>query len=260
MIEVSGRVVPCGQCMPCRINKQRFWTGRILLEAAHCPCTSSFLTLTYEKEPEGRNLVQDHTYDYYNLIRTKSGIGAVRFFTVGEYGDKTGRPHYHMALFNVPPENFQKQLTEAWPHGFVQVGTLEQASAAYISKYCTKKMTAIDDLRLDGRSPEFARMSKRPPLGAAGITHIGRMLETRAGHNAIAQAQDVPSSFRIMGKSYPIGIYWRNKLREDLGITNPPVNSIWDMDYEAFTREQEKANKVSIKLWQNKGKRTGRVL
>ncbi len=50
---INSILRPCGQCQNCRINKQREWTGRILLEAQMYPI-SSFVTLTYADEHETR--------------------------------------------------------------------------------------------------------------------------------------------------------------------------------------------------------------
>lgn len=259
MISVSGRMVPCGQCMPCRINHKRMWAGRLMLEQAHCSTTSSFLTLTYETEPEGRNLSFSDANGFLDRLRHRSGIGAVRYFIVGEYGDKTQRPHYHAAIFNVPPEDYEKVFQDTWGLGHVHTGILERASANYLTGYCTKKLTRKDDSRLDGRVPEFARMSRRPPLGAAGMNHIRSLLQTRAGCTALAKYQDVPNSFRIMGKEYPMGRYWLNWMRNEMGITNPPVNSEWRLDYEEFTAKQEQAQKVAVKLWARKDKKVRRL-
>lgn len=261
MINTAGRMVPCGQCMPCRINKKRFWTGRLLLEQLHTPNSSSFVTLTYEKEPEGRNLVPNDLQNYLQRLRQKTGIGQIRFFAVGEYGENLGRPHYHAAIFGVDPGSFEKQLIDTWyslegdvkvPLGYVHLGDLNEKTMRYIVGYTTKKLTTPGDSRLDGRNPEFARMSKNPPLGAAGVIHIRSLLQTKAGCTALAQNEDVPSSYRVFGKEYPLGKYWRDWLRKELGITNPPVNSDWQIDYEEFTRAQEKANKIAVKLWRRK--------
>ena len=260
MISVSGRVVPCGQCMACRINHKRLIMGRIVLEQAHTPTPSSFVTLTYEKEPEGGTLVPADLMGYLDRIRHRSGIGHVRYMAVGEYGDDTWRPHYHVILFGVPYWGFDKHIRECWKDGFVKTADLNYSRAAYIAAYCTKKMTSKEDSRLDGREPEFSRMSRNPPLGAAGINHIERLLQTKAGCTALGMHEDIPSTFRIQGKEFPLGRYWRNKLRERFGITNPPVNSEWQLDYEQFTKEQERAEKISIRLWRQKGKNFSRTL
>ena len=254
MISVSGRMVPCGQCMPCRINHKRLWAGRLMLELAHTPTESTFLTMTYENEPEGRNLLADDANGFIDRLRHRSGIGHVRYFIVGEYGDNTGRPHYHAAIFGVPPHEYEEVFTETWGLGITHAGLLERASANYLTGYCTKKLTRKGDERLDGRNPEFARMSRRPPLGAAGMNHIRSLLHTKNGCTALATYGDVPSSFRIMGKEYPMGRYWRNWLREEMGISEPPINAEWELDYEAFTKKQQQAEKVAIKLWARKEK------
>ena len=236
-----------------------------MLEQLHTPTDSAFVTLTYADEniPEGGSLDPADLVTYLNRIRG-SGIGKVRFFAVGEYGDKTWRPHYHLALFGVPPEQFEKQISQAWLKdpkkdketlkGFVQIGELNRASMRYVCGYTTKKMTIKDDSRLKGRHPEFSRMSKRPPLGAAGVRHLYDLLHTKSGCTALAMKQDAPSSFRIGNANYPIGPYWKNWLRKELGITNPPVETDWDIDLEAFEREQAKARKVATKLWRQKSK------
>lgn len=263
MIEANGRMVPCGQCMPCRINLKRMWTGRILLEQAHTPNDSSFVTLTYDEDnlPDNRTLVKKDAQMFMDRLRKRTGVGRVRYFLVGEYGDKTWRPHYHVALFGVPPDPYEDLIQECWKVGYIHIGLVEKRSAAYVANYCTKKMTKGDDSRLRGREPEFALMSKNPPLGAAGVRHIFDLLHTKAGCAALKEYQDVPNSFRVFGKEYPLGQYWVAYLRQELGVTNPPVNSTWNLDYETFTRKQEQAEKVAIKLWARKGKlKSGRGL
>lgn len=233
---------------------KRLWTGRILLEQAHTSTESTFATLTYDPDhlPDNGSLVKKDAQRFMDRLRKRTGIGHVRYFLVGEYGDKTWRPHYHAALFAVPPEQFQDLIQDCWPFGYIHCGLIEKRSAAYVANYCTKKMTKGDDSRLRGREPEFSLMSKNPPLGAAGVRHIVDLLHTKAGSAALKEYQDVPNSFRVMGKEYPLGQYWMAWLRQEMGITNPPVNSTWNLDYEAFTRKQEQAEKVAVKLWARK--------
>lgn len=232
------------------------WTGRIILESAHTPLTSSFVTLTYNEEyvPKDGSLVPGDLDTFINRLRNRSGIGYTRYFSVGEYGDISGRPHFHLALFGIPP-SYSGIFESCWHKdgeqiGYIHTGEITKDSAAYIAGYATKRLTNKDDPRLNGRYPEFARQSRRPPIGATGIRHIENMMYTRAGAYALAHHGDVPASFNIAGNNYPIGRYWRNWLRQRLNITNPPVNSSWELDYETFTKEREKSEKVATKLWQ----------
>ena len=52
--QVNGNLFPCGQCMPCLINKGRKWTARILLEEREnyerFQVPADFYTLTYAPE------------------------------------------------------------------------------------------------------------------------------------------------------------------------------------------------------------------
>ncbi|KAA6326489.1 hypothetical protein EZS27_024414, partial [termite gut metagenome] len=57
-------------------------------------------------------------------------------FLVSEYGTKSGRPHYHMLLFNFPQDyDISRALAYAWPHGFFSVGEVTPASIHYTTKY-----------------------------------------------------------------------------------------------------------------------------
>lgn len=240
----------------------------MLLEASHQPNTSSFVTLTYNDDhlPEDKGLKPLEAMGFINRLRQRSGIGHVRYFLVGEYGDKTQRPHYHGALFNVPPAQFEDRIVDCWkkdgdPLGFVQVGEITRESAQYIAGYTTKKMTAKEDPRLEGRPPEFARMSKFPPLGAQGVRAIrDHLLSTKIGAKALQAKGDVPSSFRCFGKTYPLGEYWVNWLRQECGITEPEYERAWELDYEQTIKELEVAKGISHKLWQTNNRYSRRRL
>lgn len=176
---------------------------------------SSFVTLTYDGGSvpadgsvsvlEGQNFLRrlDRYYDQN-----------VRYFLIGEYGDRRGRPHYHAALFGVLPT--VDTLDRIWDRGGTHVGNLEHDSAAYLSGYITKKWTRVDDwnrAKLAGRHPEFARMSKRPAIGAAWVEHIFNTLTSREGAMLIAKYRDVPVSVVAGGREIPLGRYLRCQLR-----------------------------------------------
>lgn len=258
-VERHGTMVPCGRCMACRVNHKRMWTGRILGEARYAATPSTFLTLTYEHEPEGGTLRKTHIKEY--LKKIQHPLGKVRYFACGEYGDKTMRPHYHMILFNHPPEAFEKFLQAHWCNsegkirGFIKVDEVNQTTAAYVCGYVTKKMGAKDDPRLEGRLPEFAQASRKPPLGAATIRHMQSMLETKSGCKALADKGDIPMSFRMDGKIYPIGKYWRDWLRERMGITNPPRNPSWELDMDKWGKEQDNAKKTTTRIWRRQARK-----
>lgn len=208
----------CGQCMHCRLNRRRLWTHRIMLESLK-HSSSSFVTLTYNDDnlPDGGTLVPDDPKKWLKRFRRAIEPLQVRYYLVGEYGDRTERPHYHLALFGAGQE-FTDIIEKTWKKGHVMVGTLTKDSASYIAGYVTKKMTKKDDPRLNGRYPEFARMSLKPGIGATAMRDVADALETEFGVDIIEENQDVPLSLSHGGKSYPLGPYLRRKLREEIGM------------------------------------------
>lgn len=180
---------------------------------------SSFVTLTYDDEhlPEGGNLYPRDTQLFFKRLRKKLDPIKLRYYLVGEYGDRTQRPHYHIALFGVPMSAYQT-IADAWPYGMIDVGSLTFESAAYIAGYVTKKMTAKDDPRLEGRHPEFARMSTNPGIGGKAMDDLANVMMTKHGSKMLAELGDVPTVLKHGGKSMPLGRYLRRKLREKLDI------------------------------------------
>lgn len=219
----------CGQCMPCRINRRRLWTGRLLLEARQ-HASSSFVTLTYDEEevPDDGSLRPEDTQRFLKRLRKLVPV-QLRYFLVGEYGDVTWRPHYHAALFGLPSQLLYLDsngavrcdaIGKAWPFGFYQVGEINAQSAAYLAGYTVKKLTREKDNeeRLKGRRPEFARMSLRPGIGAGATKAIGEYLSTRVGSRAVAAAGDIPGAVRYAGRMYPLGRYLKGRVRESVGM------------------------------------------
>ena len=234
-VQLLGRKRPvsCGKCINCRINRQSFWTGRILVEAAHS-CGAAFATMTYDEShvPQVWNgLEMELTLDPDDvrkwLMRYRKAYGAVRFFLVGEYGDRTQRPHYHAVLFGVDPLEAERRVQLTWsldgqPLGHTSVSDLNTARCRYVAQYTVKKLGKHHGA-LGARYPEFARMSRRPPLGAAFYAQLREKMLSRQGAAAMA-ARDglVPSVFRFENRKYPIGLYWRNWLSEETGYAKSP--------------------------------------
>lgn len=179
---------------------------------------SSFVTLTYNKEniPDGQTLYPKHTQDWLKRLRLRFPH-KIRYYLVGEYGERTQRPHYHAALFGLGPEH-SEIIGQTWPHGHTYTGDLTAQSAQYVAGYVTKKMTSKTDPRLNGRHPEFARMSLRPGIGALAINDIANALLSDHGGESLILNNDVPLSLNQGRKKMPLGRYLREKLRVYLGF------------------------------------------
>lgn len=213
--------------MPCRVNRRRQWTSRILLEA-QCHEFNSFVTLTFADVPKGHHgppqrrcweLVPEELTNFLKRLRYFYPA-PFRHFSVGEYGEKYGRPHFHCALFGVSMFD-GAYLEKAWTAGAVHVGELNKDTAQYISGYVCKKWTkgnedfASEGLR--GRRVEFARMSRNPGIGGLAVPILARSLAPDGDLTVVSARGDVPEVIRTGGKQLPLGRFMRQKLRQSFG-------------------------------------------
>lgn len=233
----GGHAFGCGQCMACRVNRRRVWTHRIMLEAGQHK-DNCFASLTYNDDqlPEGGTLVPEHPRDFMKRLRFSLQPRKIRYYLVGEYGDQSERPHYHVAFFGLANctrgrtrvnrdrvccENCNA-VGEHWPFGYAYLGELNQSTAAYVAGYVTKKLTAADDERLHGRHPEFARMSNRPGIGADAMDDVASTLM----EYGLDTAEDVPAALRHGSRLFPLGRYLRRRLRTRIGRDEKAPQSV----------------------------------
>ncbi|MEM2002685.1 MAG: hypothetical protein QXT77_08585 [Candidatus Methanomethylicaceae archaeon] len=243
--------------MPCRFNKRREWTHRIILESKLRE-DNAFLTLTYRFEQyteEGLGTLDPaHTRNFLKRLRKAYEPRRFRYFLVGEYGDRNFRPHYHAALFGFPtcrkgrtfyhPRKAEPtccasciMVHRAWALGRIDLACLEPDSAQYVAGYTVKKMTAADDPRLEGRHPEFTRMSLKPGIGADMMHEVASTLLV---HDLDLQS-DVPVTLRHGNREYPLGRYLRRKLRVLVGKDEKTPQHILDQYAEELRPLREAA-------------------
>lgn len=213
----------CGQCMPCRIDRRRLWSTRLMLEARKHQA-SLFVTLTYRPEdlPNGATLVPKHMQDWLKRLRFHCDPMRVRFYGVGEYGELGGRPHYHVCLFGSDGDRLARYARECWDYGLVDIRILSWDLAWYVVGYICKRFTKFGgDLAknwLAGRHPEFCRMSLKPGIGAGAMEDIARELHgSKALARVVAETGDIPYLVRIQGKTLPLGRYLARRLRVEYG-------------------------------------------
>lgn len=197
----------------------------MMLESYMHPA-NCFLTLTYAPEhyPEGGTLVPEHLKNFWKRLRKCYPPGSVRYFACGEYGDKTQRAHYHAMLFGVSPADIHI-LEKCWPYGHVHVGTVTLESCAYVAGYVCKKWTNGKDPqvleKLNGRHPEFVRMSLKPGIGAPAMERVADVLYRPGGSRLLAESGDVPGQLLQAGKPFPLGRYLKQKLRDQMDVPKP---------------------------------------
>jgi len=201
--------VPCGSCEGCMLERSRQWSVRIMHEAATV-LDSCFVTLTYDDAhlPEHSSLDHRDVQLFFKSLR-KKGFN-IRYFIAGEYGDAGFRPHYHVCLFGLGETMRDDRgvvlltsdlLTDLWGRGIVHVGALTPESAAYVARYCFKKLSDGGDPRDKysfydetsgkwlSRKPEYCAMSRRPGIGSAWLARFGP--EVYAEGSVIVKGKEV---------------------------------------------------------------------
>lgn len=245
----------CGQCLPCKINVRRSWTARIVLES-YAHNENSWLTLTYDDMylPKGGSLSKQDAARFIDRTRKyfETAFGRrVRYYLVGEYGERTARPHYHICMFGVGRQ-YQKTYQDRWRFGHIHVDDLNRKTAQYTAGYVVKKMTSEDDPRLNGRVPEFSLKSNG--IGKTGVKIIAEHLLNKVNNKVDIFGEDgsLPRVIRIDGKVMPLGRYCHAKLHEYLGLDEAFLVNI---SRENSLKKREEIENKLRKEFANKRKR-----
>ncbi len=179
-LHVIEMYVPCGECIECARAKSTEWALRISLEAQLYD-KNCCITLTYDPEhlPDKGLLKPRDLQLFMKSLRKAIAPQKVRFFASGEYGDKGGRPHYHVILFGYEPPDKQykftrnnrpfftsKTIADIWKRGQILVGEVDWHTAFYTAKYLQKQLFKDKEVR------PFVRMSNRPGIGYDAIDPV----------------------------------------------------------------------------------------
>lgn len=193
-------VVPCGKCSGCLQEYGRAWAVRCMHEASMW-AENCFVTLTVDPEHDGQQLggteyreVRVGELDklafplFMKRLRRWEDGKRIRYFSCGEYGSVSRRPHFHALLFG---HDFadktqwavrsslavwrSRSLESLWPYGNSEIGTATFESASYVARYVLKKMQAdykrkLEEVDMESgevieRQREYVAMSRRPGVG-----------------------------------------------------------------------------------------------
>ncbi len=228
---------------------------------------SAFVTLTYEDEPLAYHEETDtwiptleklHLQKWLRSVRKKAmqyGV-PLRYFACGEYGEKLGRPHYHVITFGTGPF-WDDAYRASWSRGFVSSYEATVRAMAYVAKYCLKGgsdpelllPTSVpqSEMALSRVStPPFRLMSRRQAIGATFAPSIARSLTAKGHGLGYDPAQAGPANqVRISGKKYPLDRTMKKHLEAALmkrGVNSYQVAAMLHTDFGDPTNEEiEKA-------------------
>lgn len=193
--------VPCGKCAGCRLDRGKRWADRMLLEyetpREDMPSrTALFVTLTYDDAHLPRIICKDgvlrgtlrkkDVQDFLKRLRKFFAPKRIRFYSAGEYGDQTFRPHYHLILYGLSLDDFPDAVLYShdpdqdtdlfvssvfdrlWSNGSVKFSVASYRTFSYVARYVLKKQFRSDfgDNWYKGRVPPFSTCSRRPGIGA----------------------------------------------------------------------------------------------
>lgn len=104
-------LVPCGHCDMCHWSKSNDISKRVQYECQQHDFPPYFLLLTYNDKylPADKLIcIEDLQLFFKRLRRTlqKQGYSSFRYVSVGEYGERYHRPHFHVILFGLKPSEF----------------------------------------------------------------------------------------------------------------------------------------------------------
>jgi hypothetical protein len=217
---------------------------------------SWFVTLTYDPEhlPHGGSLRQAHISTFVKALRKKVP-SKVRYFGVGEYGGKFGRPHLHLILFGPDfPDRKQEYifphsspmsafglaapggtqyftsdlLSSIWKKGKCQLTRTSEATMQYVSKFHIDKITGdkavefytsiADNGELVELEQEQSRMSTNPGLGRKWIEKNWRYIYPHGYITQRGGAQFSPPKYydKWLEKNHPAQFIKLKKNRDQL--------------------------------------------
>lgn len=176
-VRTYGYMVPCGRCTLCTKKRRIEWTLRLIMESKqYAKSDIAWVTLTYNNPSLPRYLDVSKPSDMWLsrptlnprdctlfMKRLRRRLNCkVRFYCVGEYGSLYQRPHLHLIIFGLKPEDWH-YVKEVWKKGFVVVKSFWKETAGYAAGYVQKKLFGNDVY--DGRIAPFMRCSQNPPIG-----------------------------------------------------------------------------------------------
>ncbi len=238
---------------------------------------AAFVTLTYadpelswvhhqETDTWVWTLEKMHLQKYLRAVRDKAASlnTGFRYFACGEYGEKTGRPHYHLISFGlgIGGVDIFKGL---WKKGLVSVYEANARTMAYVAKYCLKGSRDPEPWTdfIPGLTAQrvtvqpFRLTSRSPPIGGGFAKNIADSLTTRSGSQCLVAGDTHSKRVLRFGKDkYPLDRTMRDRVIAELDIPPAMSDALFSRDEEEPDYEQiEKAAANHIKALRKRHQR-----
>lgn len=234
--DASGRRLPCGRCIGCRINRGHEWSLRLLHELDYWD-SAVFVTLTYDDEhlPEGGTLVARDLQLFLKRLRLDLKDRRIKYYAVGEYGDNYYRPHYHGIFFGLFKSD-KRLIDECWNLGFVYLGSVTEFSINYVTSYIQKKLYGSMAKEVyEGKEAPFARMSKG--LGRRWMEENKDFILLNAGLLRGGRFVKAPRYYlKMLGEDFPVEV--QNELKRkrakdrERPVSDEEAVNLWKADKE----------------------------
>lgn len=193
----------CRKCSECLQKRSKELAIQSVFEARSCSDQNCVLILTYDNEHLGENkLDYSHVQEFQKRLRRYVQYTynkKIRFLTVGEYGDKNGRMHWHMIVFGWKPQKSpegmetylggkfnttirwrSRKLASLWQRGYVDVDYATDGNIFYVSRYVHKKFVKGMDLDCTLRLDRSEKKTSSMGLGLNYfITHLKTFIRRR---------------------------------------------------------------------------------
>lgn len=199
--------LPCSKCIECRLEYARQWAVRCVHEATMHE-DNSFITLTYSDEHLKSTKLQYIDFQLF-AKRLRKHINKaypdkkISIFVTGEYGEKTKRPHWHALIFNWRPTDStylysnergdkvytSNTLSELWPHGRTELGSVTFESAGYVARYAAKKLVHGHD-----GEHEYQPISKKSSKNAIGKIFLEKYYKDIFNHGEVILSNGTKST------------------------------------------------------------------
>jgi hypothetical protein len=221
---VKYQPIPCGMCIGCRLDRSREWALRCMHEST-LHKENCFITLTYDEKnlPHDTSLNPPDVQKFFKRLRKRLKGKKIRYYYCGEYGDKNGRPHYHILLFGHDftdrifsgktqsglPLYTSPTLESVWGNGIVQVGDITFESAAYVARYIMKKVVGKGKDKVDEKTglKPYERYQCDELTG-----EVTRVVEVLPEYTAMSRGGRGSDGVQLGG----IGSGWYDKYKGDL--------------------------------------------